>query len=76
MMRAIEIHLTPDFRGTRRVVLRELDGDFTDIRFSEQVAEPPWPAATFDRNKPAPLDEIRRAVERHEAAPVEDRAPK
>ena len=69
MMQAIEIHLAPDFQGTRRVVLREQDGDFTDIRFSDQVADPPLPAATFDRNHPASLDDIRRAVESRPTAP-------
>ena len=63
MMQAIEIHLAPDFRGTRRVVLREVGGDFTDIRFSEQVAEPPLPEGTFDRSQPVDLEKIRQAVQ-------------
>jgi outer membrane lipoprotein carrier protein len=65
MMKAIEIYLAPDFRVTRRVVLREQDGDFTDIRFSEQMAAPPLPAGTFDCNHPADLELIRRAVQQH-----------
>jgi outer membrane lipoprotein carrier protein len=63
MMQAIEIYLAPDFRVTRRVVLREQDGDFTDIRFSEAMAEPPLPAGTFDRNQPADLEQIRQAAQ-------------
>jgi outer membrane lipoprotein carrier protein len=68
MMQAIEIYLTPDFRGTRRVVLREQDGDFTDIEFSEQMAEPPLPAGTFDRNQPADLEKIRQSVQQRKGA--------
>ena len=63
MMAAIEIHLAPDLRSTRRVVLREADGDFTDITFSEQVANPPLPAGTFDLSQPAELERIRQAVQ-------------
>lgn len=63
MMEAIEIHLAPDFRGTRRVVLRETNGDFTDIRFSDQIAESPLPAGTFDRSKPVDLELIRQAIQ-------------
>jgi outer membrane lipoprotein-sorting protein len=55
MINAIEIHLSPDFQ-TRRVVLRELDGDFTDIRFGGQLINLPFHDATFDRNKPADLN--------------------
>ena len=76
MMQAIEIHLAPDFHGTRRVVLREVDGDFTDIRFSEQVAEPPLPAGTFDRSKPANLEQIRQAVQPRKGAPAEQPSSK
>ncbi len=68
MMQAIEIHLAPDLRGPRRVVLREVDGDFTDIRFSEPVAEPALPAGTFDLNQPAELAAIRQAVQPRKAA--------
>jgi len=76
MMQAIEIHLAPDCRGTRQVVLREVGGDFTDIRFSEQVAEPPLPAGTFDRNKPADLEKIRQAVQSRKGAPAEEPSSK
>jgi len=76
MMQAIEIHLAPDFRGTRQVVLREVDGDFTDIRFSEQVADPPLPAKTFDRVQPAALAAIRQAMAPLGATPVDNSHPK
>ena len=72
MMQAIEIHLAPDFRVTRRVVLRELDGDYTEIRFSEQQADPPFPAGTFDRSQPVELDQILRAVPRPKPAPAKE----
>jgi outer membrane lipoprotein-sorting protein len=62
MMQAIEVHLAPDFR-TRQVVLREVGGDYTEIRFSDQAANPTLPAATFDRIKPADLELVRRAVQ-------------
>jgi outer membrane lipoprotein carrier protein len=76
MMQAIEIYLTPDFRVTRRVVLREQDGDFTDIRFSEQMAGPPLPTGTFDCNQPADLDKIRQSVQQHPGASPENPASK
>jgi outer membrane lipoprotein carrier protein len=76
MMRAIDIYLTPDFRATRRVVLREQDGDFTDIRFSAQMAGPPLPAGTFDLNKPADLDLIRQSLQQHPATAPENPASK
>jgi hypothetical protein len=44
-------------------VLREEDGDFTDIRFSEQAAGAALPAATFDRSQPTDLEQVRRAVQ-------------
>ena len=37
MMAAIEVHLAADLKETRRVVLRENGGDYTDIQFSEQI---------------------------------------
>ena len=63
MMLAIEIHLAPDCRGTRRILLREVGGDFTDIRFSEQVAGPKLPPETFDRSRPTDLEQIQRAIQ-------------
>ena len=76
MMQAIEIYLAPDFRVTRRVVLREQDGDFTDIQFSGQMAAPPLPAGTFDCNQPADLELIRQAIQQHKGASPEDPASK
>lgn len=61
MMRAIEIDLEPEGRGTRRIVLREVDGDVTDIRFEGQVAGAVLPPGTFDCSRPVDLDQIRRA---------------
>lgn len=71
MMQAIEIHLAPDFRATRRVVLHEANGDFTDIHFSEQVAEPALPTGTFDCSRPVALEQIREAVQRRKANSAE-----
>ena len=62
MMRAIEVHLAADLTSTRRVVLRESNADFTEIRFEEQVIDAVFPSATFDRVKPVPLESIQRAV--------------
>ena len=62
MMRAIEVHLAANLKRTRRVVLRESNADFTEIRFEEQVIDTVFPPATFDRTKPAPLESIRQAV--------------
>jgi outer membrane lipoprotein-sorting protein len=63
MMRAIEVHLAPDLKGTRRVVLRESNADFTEIRFEEPVIDAVFPPATFNRSKPASLEVIRQAVQ-------------
>lgn len=62
MMAAIEVHMAADLKGTRRVVLRETGGDFTDIRFSEQVANVVMPPRTFDRNAPLDIETIRSAA--------------
>lgn len=62
MMAAIDVHLSPDLKGIRRVVLRETGGDFTDIRFGEQVANLVLPPGTFDRRDPADIDIIRQAA--------------
>jgi outer membrane lipoprotein-sorting protein len=71
MMKCIEVHLAPGFQGTRRVVLRENDGDFTEIRFSDQTVGVPFPAKTFDREAPLDLEQVRRAI----AKPQSRRAP-
>jgi outer membrane lipoprotein-sorting protein len=62
MMAAIEVHLAPDLRGTRRVVLRENNEDFTDIRFEDQATNVKLPPRTFDRSQPAPLERIQEGV--------------
>jgi outer membrane lipoprotein-sorting protein len=62
VMLAIEVHLAPDLRATRRVVLREKDSDLTDIRFSDQVVGLAFPARTFDRSAPLALEVIRQAA--------------
>lgn len=62
VMQAIEVHLAPDLKATRRVVLRETGGDFTDIRFSEQAIGVVLPANAFDRNAPVALAKIRAAA--------------
>jgi hypothetical protein len=59
MMAAIEVHLAPDLKGTRRVLLRETNADFTEIRFEDQVVNIPLPPRTFDRTQPADLEQIR-----------------
>jgi len=69
MIQAIEVHLAADLQGTRRVILRENNADFTDIRFDEQTANRPLPAGTFDRANPLPLDSVREAVRRAKGSP-------
>jgi hypothetical protein len=59
VMAAIEVHLAPDLKGTRRVLLRETNADFTEIRFEDQVVNIPLPPRTFDRTQPADLEQIR-----------------
>ena len=62
MMAAIEVHLTADLKGTRRVVLRENGGDYTDIQFSEQFVNLELPLKTFDRSTPVDIEKIRAAA--------------
>ena len=62
MMAAIEVHLSADLKATRRVVLRENGGDFTDIQFSEQVVNCELPPKTFDRSAPVDIGKIRQAA--------------
>jgi hypothetical protein len=62
MMAAIEVRLAADLKSTRRVVLRETGGDYTDIHFSEQVVGLALPRQTFDRNAPAPIERIHPAA--------------
>lgn len=69
MMQAIEVHLAADLKGTRRIVLRETGGDFTDIRFSEQVVGLELPPRTFDRNTPLALADILQAAAKAKVQP-------
>jgi outer membrane lipoprotein-sorting protein len=62
VMKSIEVYLAPDLQATRRVVLRENDGDFTEIQFSEQMANVTYPQQTFDRTAPLDLAVIRETV--------------
>ncbi len=59
---AIEIHLSPDLTATRKVILRQSGGDFTEIRFTRQVIDVVYPADVFALSNPAGLDRIRQAV--------------
>jgi outer membrane lipoprotein-sorting protein len=69
MMAAIEVHLAADLKATRRVVLRETGGDYTDIRFSEQTVNLELPPLTFDRNAPLALADIQQAAAKAKAQP-------
>jgi outer membrane lipoprotein-sorting protein len=62
MMAAIEVHLAADLKGTRRVILRENGGDYTEIQFSEQFVNLELPAKTFDRSAPVDIEQIRVAA--------------
>jgi outer membrane lipoprotein-sorting protein len=62
MMVVIEVHLAADLKGTRRVILRENGGDYTDIQFSGQLVNLELPAKTFDRNAPVEIEKIRAAA--------------
>lgn len=62
MMAAIEVHLTADLKETRRVILRESGGDYTDIQFSEQFVNLKLPSNTFDLKAPADIETIRAAA--------------
>ena len=69
MMQAIEVYLAADMKGTRRIVLRETGGDFTDIRFSGQVVGLELPPRTFDRKSPLALADILQAAAKAKAQP-------
>ncbi len=62
-MLAIEVHLAPDLKATRQVVLREKDGDYTSIQFDQQVVNPKFDEQTFDRKAPLPIERIRQTAE-------------
>jgi hypothetical protein len=59
----VEVHLQPDLKGTRRVVLRESGGDHTDIRFESQVCNVPFPAGTFDCANPVAIAQVAAAAQ-------------
>ena len=62
MIQAIEVHLAPDLKATRRIILRENDGDFTDIQFDGQVVNLKFQEQTFDRKAPLDLGRIRQTA--------------
>jgi len=62
MIEAIEVHLAPDLKATRQIVLRENDGDFTDIQFDGQVVNLRFPEQTFDRKAPLDLERVRQTA--------------
>jgi len=48
--------------GARRVTMRQPDGDWTSINFTNQVANKALPAGTFDLQKPMEIEAVRKAV--------------
>ena len=64
MMAAIEVHIAPDLKATRRVVLRETDGDYTDLIFSGQTVNPTLPPKTFDLGAPVDLKIIQAVADK------------
>lgn len=62
MIQAIEVHLAPDLKATRKVVLRENDGDFTSIEFDQQAVNLKFPDHTFDLNAPLELEQVRQVA--------------
>jgi outer membrane lipoprotein-sorting protein len=62
MMAAVEVHLAAALKGTRRVVLRQNDGDYTDILFDEQFVNQALPPGTFDLSTPVGIETIRPAA--------------
>jgi outer membrane lipoprotein carrier protein len=63
MIQAIEVHLAPDLKATRQVVLRENNGDYTDIRFDHQVVNLKFDGQTFDQAAPLGVERIRQMAE-------------
>ena len=62
LIAAIEVHLPPDLQGTRQVVLREPNGDFTSIRFTKQTMNAALPPESFSLTAPVALEAIQRAL--------------
>jgi len=56
------VHLTPELKATRQIILREHDGDFTDIQFDGQVVNLKFQEQTFDRKAPLDLERIRQTA--------------
>ena len=61
LMEAIEIHMASDLMRTDRVVLRETNGDWTEIRFSHHRVDVPFPEGVFNLKQPAGLETIPEA---------------
>ncbi len=66
MIQAIEVHLAPDLKATRQVVLREKDGDFTTIQFDVQAVNVKFDEQTFSRQTPLDVERIREAALRNQ----------
>ncbi len=48
--------------GARQVTLRQPDGDWTSIKFTNQVINQALPAETFDLQAPVAVETVRKAV--------------
>lgn len=60
---AFELQFGPDLgAGARQVVMRQPDGDWTVIRFTNQVANARLPEGTFDLQAPKDLGTVQKAV--------------
>lgn len=58
----IELHLASDLSATRRVVLREPNGDHTEIELSRQVRNLTFPDRTFDATGPLALEAVQAVL--------------
>lgn len=58
----VEVHLQPDLKGTRQVILREDGGDQTEIRFEDQVTNIDFPEGTFDTLNPVAIERVQEAA--------------
>ena len=60
---AFELHFTDDLAtGARQVIIRQPDGDWTSIQFTNQVANRPLPSGTFDSQMPVEIETVQKAV--------------
>lgn len=59
----LELHLYPDFSGTRELIMREPGGDETRIHIKKETRRVNFPAGTFDQSKPLDVAAIKTAVE-------------